>query len=227
VRKTGSYTVMLDYYCDPKSAGGTYEILVGSSRLQRKIASTGGWNLPQAVKLGTMEIDRTGVVNVQIKPISVTGEALMAFRTLLLRPRTQMVGDAVAQLPDGSVQLSAPDGKIVGKNAQFEDENIGYWTNQNDYVEWKFQTKSPGKYTVSVDYACPPVSAGADYEVVIGDQRLLAKVAATASWRDFRPLDLGTVEIDRPAISTLQVKPVKLEKGALMNLRNVFLRPVK
>jgi uncharacterized protein DUF5077 len=150
----------------------------------------------------------------------------MIFRTLLLRPRSQTTGDAVAQSPDGSIQLAAPDARIIGKDPRFEDENIGYWTNQNDYVEWKFQVKAPGKFTVSIDYACHSASAGADYEAVVGNRRLQAKVAATASWRDFRLMELGTIEIDRPGVATLQVKPVKLDKGALMNLRNVFLRPV-
>jgi len=86
--------------------------------------------------------------------------------------------------------------------------------------------KTPGKFQVVVDYACHPGTAGNDYEVVVGGQRVPAKVAATAGWRDFRTMSIGQIEITEPGLTTLQVKAVNM-KGALMNLRNVYLKAVK
>jgi hypothetical protein len=215
----------LDYACAAYSAGSVFEILVGNNKLQRKTVRTAGWLAFQAIKLGAIEIDRTGVMTVQIRPVNKTGEAVMNLRTVLLRPRAQTIAEAVGQAADGSFQLQAPDAKIVGKTALAEDENVGYWTNPKDYVEWKLQVRTPGKFQVAVDYACIPQSAGSDYEVVVGGERLPAKVAATGSWRDFRTVSIGSIQIDRAGVATLQVKPVNIGKGAVMNLRNVFLRP--
>ena len=116
--------------------------------------------------------------------------------------------------------------RLWGRRRLLEDENIGYWTNPKDYVEWKLLVKTPGRFQILVDYACVPGSAGNDYEVVVGGARLPAKVAATASWRDFRMVAIGTIDIDQAGPTTLEVKPVNVGKGAVMNLRNVVLRPM-
>ena len=33
-------------------------------------------------------------------------------------------------------------------------QNIGYWTDQNDWVSWDFQVKTPGKFDVEISSAC-------------------------------------------------------------------------
>ena len=103
----------------PKAPGTTFEILVGNSRLQRKVVSTGGWFAFQAIKIGSMEIDRPGVVSVQIRPLTKPGDAVMNLRTVLLRPRPPTTADTVVQSTDGSFQLAASDAKVVGKTAAF------------------------------------------------------------------------------------------------------------
>jgi len=97
VRKTGWFIVTLDYSCDGRSAGSTIEIVVGSNKLTRKIPTTNGWFAYQAVRMGAIEIDKTGVVSVQIRPLNKTGDSVMYLRTVLLRPRALATAESVAQ----------------------------------------------------------------------------------------------------------------------------------
>jgi alpha-L-fucosidase len=131
------------------------------------------------------------------------------------------------QTPDasGTFRLDAADARIVGETAQLEGENIGYWTNASDYVEWKLNVPRPGTYAVSIDYACEPGSAGSEYAVIIADQKVTGKISATRSWRNFRTEKPGTIRIDQPGVVTLQVKPLSKPGLAVMNLRTVILKP--
>ena len=58
------------------------------------------------------------------------------------------------QAADGSVNLPAEEAVIHGKTAKCQagngPQNIGYWTDKNDWVSWDFQVKTPGKFDVEI-----------------------------------------------------------------------------
>jgi alpha-L-fucosidase len=126
---------------------------------------------------------------------------------------------------NGTFRLDAADAKIIGDTAQLEGEDIGYWTNQGDYVEWKLNVARLGAYAVSLDYACEPGSEGNEYAIIAGDQKLTGKIAPTRSWRNFRTVKVGTLQIDHSGAITLQVKPLTKPNLAVMNLRTLILKP--
>jgi alpha-L-fucosidase len=130
-----------------------------------------------------------------------------------------------AQEADGSIRLDATDAKIIGQTAQLEGENIGYWTEAKDYVQWKVNVTKPGAFTVNLDYACEPGSEGSEYEIIAGEQKLTGKIASTGSWRRFRSVRVGTLNLDQPGVATILVKPLSKPGSAVMNLRTVILRP--
>jgi alpha-L-fucosidase len=126
---------------------------------------------------------------------------------------------------NGAFRLEAGDAKIVGETAQLEGDDIGYWTNKSDYVEWKLNVAKSGAFTVSLDYACEPGSEGSEYAVIVGEQKLMGKITATRSWRNFRTVKVGTIQIDQPGVVALQLKPLSKPNLAVMNLRTVILKP--
>lgn len=131
----------------------------------------------------------------------------------------------VRQEKNGSFRLDAADAEIIGSTAQLEGENIGFWTTTDDYVQWKLKAQHPGTFQVSLDYACEPGSAGSEYEIIAGDQKLQGKIASTGSWRRFRAVKVGTIRLDRPGDVTVQVKALSKPGLGVMNLRTVILKP--
>jgi alpha-L-fucosidase len=65
---------------------------------------------------------------------------------------------SIPQARDGSVTLPAVDAAIHGATARYDGnpgkDNIGYWTNAQDWVDWWFSVKKPGTFEVQVTYAC-------------------------------------------------------------------------
>jgi alpha-L-fucosidase len=135
------------------------------------------------------------------------------------------------QAADGSVALPAEEAVIHGNTAKCQPgagkQNIGYWTNANDWVSWDFVVKTPGKFDVEITQACIPGDAGSEYTVAVGDQTLQGKVEDTGDWSKFVVRTLGSVTLSNAGRYTLSVKPTNMPHGAVMNLESVTLKPAK
>ncbi len=136
---------------------------------------------------------------------------------------------AVHQASDGSVNLTADDAAVHGQIARFEADKkaIGFWSNDKDSVHWEFVLNQPQEFRVFLEYACEPASAGATFEVRSDGASLKGTVAATASWSDFKTVEVGTLALVHPGRTALTISPTSMPHGAVMNLRRIVLKPVK
>lgn len=80
-----TFDVYLDYACDPGSAGNPFAIDGVEPALRGTIASTGGWNQYQLVKLGTVKLP-AGAGRITFRPDGPLRGALLDLRTLYLVP---------------------------------------------------------------------------------------------------------------------------------------------
>jgi putative membrane-bound dehydrogenase-like protein len=128
----------------------------------------------------------------------------------------------------GEFWLLAADCEIYGKTLIFEPQyrNLGYWQSDDDHAVWSCEVTRPGKYAVSLDYACEEGAAGQVVVVDIAGQRLAAKVPSTGNWDTYRQLQLGKVELS-VGVQQLVVRPEARLHGPLIDLKSVRLRPVK
>jgi general secretion pathway protein G len=130
---------------------------------------------------------------------------------------------------DGRMVLKARDAAIHGDTAQYEEgngkDNIGYWTNAQDWVSWDFTLDKAGKFEVEITYASAS-SAGAEYTLSIGKQELAGKTKDTGDWAKFEAEKLGTVDLEAGK-QTLSVKPKSKPGVGVMNLKSVVLRAVQ
>ena len=151
--------------------------------------------------------------------------------------------DAPASLPVQPILLHAKHATVHGTGAHYEAgperDNIGFWTNINEWVGWEFTLDRPGTFLVQVTLACPPDTAGSDYEVILGppppagdagslpkpEQRFVGTVKSTGGWGTFVTEPLGIASFDRPGTYAVAVKPLTKPKGAVMNLQAITLRP--
>lgn len=135
---------------------------------------------------------------------------------------------AIRQAENGEVDLHARFAKVHGQTARYESgggkDNIGYWTNVNDWVAWDFIVDRGGDFDVKIIYACEKGSGGSEFLVEVGDQSLKGIVEETGSWTDFVEKQLGRVNL-KSGRYTLAVRPLTKPGGAVMNLQRIRLIP--
>jgi alpha-L-fucosidase len=131
----------------------------------------------------------------------------------------------------GPVEFRAVDAEIEGTTPRYESgggkDNIGFWTDPKDTVKWAMEGVKPGRYRVSVTYACDKGAGGATYRVTAGRASVKGTIRETGSWTEFVTDELGSVSVGGRGRLTVRVVPGKMPGFAVMNLRSVTLTPGK
>ena len=129
---------------------------------------------------------------------------------------------------NGTIVLSASDADLHGASPQIETkgglDDVGYWNDANDFASWDFAAPAPGAYTVSVNYACNPSSAGEMFTVAMGGQSVAGTAVSTGGWDTFADQPLGKLTLAQGGKQTLSFKPGAGWKG--IALRSVSLTKV-
>ena len=170
-------------------------------------------------------------------PLALT---LAFFATAALRAEPPAVPDApadhqgsreiVTQAADGLITLHAKDVTVHGANVRYEPKpeknTVGYWSKMEDWVSWEFEVVKAGKFEVEALQGCGKGSGGAEVVFAVGEQVLTLTVEDTGGFQNFVPRKLGTLTLPAGKY-TLTVKPKTKPGGAVMDLRQVTLRPVE
>jgi putative heme-binding domain-containing protein len=127
---------------------------------------------------------------------------------------------------NGSLKLLATSAAIFGKTLVFEEKhkNLGYWSSVDDQAVWTLEVPKPGRYEVSLDYACESGSGGNTLVVEATDARLTHKVQSTASWDLYRSVKIGSLRL-AAGRHDLSVRGDGAIRGALLDLRGIELIP--
>jgi hypothetical protein len=94
-------------------------------------------------------------------------------------------------------------------------------------VRWEFNVTKPGTYAVEILQGCGKGSGGSTVDFSAGDQKLAVTVQDTGHFQSFVPRDIGKLKFDKAGTYTLSVKPTKKAGAAVMDLRQVTLKPEK
>jgi alpha-L-fucosidase len=134
------------------------------------------------------------------------------------------------QAADGSMHLPAADavchGEVKYEGGHHRD-NIGFWLNSADWIEWPFVVNRPGRYTITAVIAAPG-SASVVFTVGGGKDLFAgaAKLPATGDYNKFKTVNLGQVILHKPGKVSLAVRPLP-EHWRAFNLRSIDLKPAK
>ena len=113
---------------------------------------------------------------------------------------------------------------------------IGYWTKREDWVSWDFAVTKPGKFRVVVLQGCGKGSGGSEVEVGVESSReepkdknesLRFTVQDTGHFQKFVVREIGEVNLAVAGRYTLSVKPQSKPGVAVMDLRQVTLKPAR
>jgi arylsulfatase A-like enzyme len=142
-------------------------------------------------------------------------------------------------------QLPARDGVPHGSVKRSAGApNCSYFKNWNgtqDYMTWDVEVATAGKYEATVYYACPKEDVGSTIQLSFLDQRISTKVTEAndpplrgaendrvvrqgeSYVKDFKPLRLGVVELER-GHGELALKALEVPGKQVMEVRSVSLR---
>ncbi len=142
-------------------------------------------------------------------------------------PKVLETESVLTQAADGSFTLPAAEAATHGEQIKVEggngQENIGFWLNPSEWIDWTITVTKPGKYVVTADVAAPEETK---FEVVLGDQKLTATTPVTGAYTNYRKLELGTIELAPAKKAVVAVKAVAAGWRPF-NLRSLRLTPVK
>ena len=137
---------------------------------------------------------------------------------------------------DGSILLHSRDAWVSGSSLRYEPQphknTLGYWTNKADTAKWLLEIPK-GRYEVEIIQGCGNGSGGA--EVLLEFSRSVYKKPAgqvkftvedTGGFQNWKTRTVGTLEIAEDSPFTLKVIPQTKPGAAVMDLRQIVLRPV-
>jgi arylsulfatase A len=141
------------------------------------------------------------------------------------------ISPVVAQAQAGNVLLHSRDVSIHGVNVRYEPQTnkntIGFWTRKEDWVSWDFEIFKPGTFEVEILQGCGKGSGGSEVDFAVGDQVLPMTVQDTGHFQNFVPRIIGKFTLAKPGQYTLSVKPRTKPGVAVMDLRQVMLKPTQ
>ncbi len=133
------------------------------------------------------------------------------------------------QAADGTVTLPARTAEVRGVQLRYEPlphkNTLGYWTRADDSAAWEFELTKPGTFAVEVLQGCGKGSGGSEVEIATGGRKLTFVVEDTGGFQNFKAREVGTLTFDKPGRYTLTVRPLKKPGLAVMDLRQIVLKP--
>ena len=132
---------------------------------------------------------------------------------------------------DGTITLPARTATVHGIMLRFEPlphkNTLGFWVNKDDWAEFEFTVEKPGTFTIEVLQGCGKGSGGAEVELAVGEQKQTFTVKDTGGFQAFEAREVGSFKLDKPGRYTLSVKAKTKPGVAVMDLRQIVLKPVK
>ncbi|MEX2171648.1 MAG: arylsulfatase [Pirellulales bacterium] len=114
------------------------------------------------------------------------------------------------------------------------------WRTIDDRITWDIEVNTTGEYEVVIDYTCPEADAGSTIELSFNNSKLTGKVApgwdpplytnqdtlprpkAESQMKEFRPLRLGTIRLERGR-GLLALRALEVPGDYVMDVRRVNL----
>jgi hypothetical protein len=140
--------------------------------------------------------------------------------------------------------LPARDGEPRGSvRRSASAPNCSYfvnWTSTDDRMVWLVDVHTTGRYEVVIDYTCPEADAGSQIELSFRNSQLTGRV--TPAWdpplytnqdtlprphgeshmKEFRPLQLGTINLER-GTGELMLRALEIPGKSVMHVRRITL----
>ena len=133
------------------------------------------------------------------------------------------------QAAGGVVSMPAKWARVHGEQLRYEPlphkNTLGFWVNKDDRAAFDFTVEKAGTYTVEVLQGCGKGSGGAEVALKSAGQSLTFTVKDTGGFQAFEAREVGEFRFDEPGRFRLQVIPNTKPGVAVMDLRQIVLKP--
>lgn len=149
------------------------------------------------------------------------------------RPQAELnlsleTGEETGQSAFGLIQLSAKDAQVHGQTAKLESNpgnyRIGFWGNAKDSVSWNYKASRPGMYEAYLTYS----KASGDQTSIqlrAAASQATQTLEPTGSWYRYRTLKLGRIYLPKSGDTKIDLRCLKMDGAAVMNLKTITLEP--
>ncbi len=125
----------------------------------------------------------------------------------------------------GIITLTAATANIHGSlNYIAEQNKIGRWSNESDWINWDFELRQPGKF--DIELSCGQTEDGSVYQISVGDQKIKGTVVASGDFKKPKIQKVGTITLSKQGTYVLSLKPVSKQGTVFMTFWQVNLIPV-
>jgi arylsulfatase A len=135
------------------------------------------------------------------------------------------------QAEDGTVTMHARSALVSGVMLRYEPlphkDTLGFWVNKDDFATFDFTLEKPATYMVEVLQGCGAKSGGSEVELAVGEEKLIFTVKETGGFQNFEAREVGMLKLEKAGRNTLTVRAKSKPGGAVMDLRQVVLKPMK
>ncbi|MGC1244465.1 MAG: neutral/alkaline non-lysosomal ceramidase N-terminal domain-containing protein [Chryseosolibacter sp.] len=129
---------------------------------------------------------------------------------------------------DNTVHLTAASARAVGPEIKYMPEWKAFgWFTEADHVEWEVELAGKARYDVYLDWSVSDAEAGKSFVIDAGKQQLKGKIAKSGSWFTYRKEKIGRIQLVAGKHKIVFRPADKSRKGALLDLREITLVPVK
>jgi arylsulfatase A-like enzyme len=139
---------------------------------------------------------------------------------------------------DGVITLPARTAMVYGTMLRYEPlphkNTLGFWVNKSDYATFDFTVEKEGTYSVEVLQGCGKGSGGAKVVMAVGQPggppggvAVDFLVKDTGGFQAFEARDVGKLKIEKAGRYVLYVQAETKPGVAVMDLRQIVLKPTK
>lgn len=133
----------------------------------------------------------------------------------------------VAQQGRATISLNAHFAETYGEKLRFEPQphknTIGYWVNPEDWCRWRVYVETPGTYDLTIHQGCGKGHGGSNVAIISNDQTIKFTVEDTGHFQNFKPRTIGQLTFNEPGVYSLDIRPIKKAKVAIMDVRLIEL----
>jgi arylsulfatase A-like enzyme len=133
------------------------------------------------------------------------------------------------QAKNGTITIPAKSAEVHGSQLRYEPlphkNTLGFWTNASDWASFEFTLDKLGAYEVEILQGCGAGQGGSEVEFAVGDQAVTTTVKDTGGFQAFERREIGVIKLSAAGRQTLTVKAKSKPGVAVMDLREIVLRP--
>jgi len=221
----GMYNVEVTYVSLTPKMG--IQFFVGQAKSKGYVPQSGGMTEEHTTEISRIYLPDTKPKTAGILTGDDSNGPGFKLRKITLTPGPE--GDMSAQAIDGHIELTASNATTFSEKMRYEpkpEKNcLGFWTEVDDWAEWKFSVHDGGKFLVEVVYGCGNGNEGSEMGVWFDLHEMSFTVEDTGGFQNWKTVKLDTIDVSKGR-HIMTVKPKSKAAKAVADIHKIILTPV-